>query len=137
MAYYAKANRKAYERFNFSVGERYQLKDANYLLWQADLVKLGTELNIQIGTDFEAYIREVAEQIGALVLTPQEAKSEQDGASCRELPTAKDPRFIVETAAKEEEDTAEPNGEETPSEETEETSNEQSEEVEDEHNVSE
>lgn len=136
MAYYAKANRKAYERFNFSVGERYQLKDANYLLWQADLVKLGTELDIQIGTDFEAYIREVAEQIGALVLTPQEAKSEQDGTSCRELPTAKDPRFIVETAAKEEEEENEQNEEEAePTDE--ETSNEQSEEVEDEHNVSE
>jgi hypothetical protein len=106
MAYYVKANRKVYERFNFSVGERFQLKDTNYLLWQADLLKLGNELNIPIGTDFEGYLREVAAQIGALVLTAAEAKSEQDGTSCRELPEAKDARFLIE--AEKTEDAAEP-----------------------------
>jgi hypothetical protein len=98
MAYYAKVNSRVYEKFNFSVGERQQLKDTNYILWQADLVKLGNELNIPIGKNFEDYLQRVAAEVGALILTPKEAKQEQDGDVTRTLPKANDARFVIETA---------------------------------------
>ena len=85
MARYIKANPKV-AQFLRVENDRNQVKDGNYLLWQADILPLGrlTELP------------QILEQIGGIVLMAHEARQEQDGTVVRELPTATDPRFVVE-----------------------------------------
>lgn len=39
---------------------------------------------------------QILEQIGGIALAAHEARQEQDGIVCRELPTATDDRFVVE-----------------------------------------
>jgi hypothetical protein len=95
-AYYVKANERVYGRFAFSDGERVKTSDGCYILWQADLVKLGAELGIAMGFDFEAYVKQVAESVGALLLTAKEAKEEQDGRRLRTLPVATMDEFITD-----------------------------------------
>lgn len=68
--------------------DRNQVSDGNYLLWQADMAAFGRIVDLPL----------ILEQIGAIALMAHEAKQEQDGTVCRELPVATDPRFIVETA---------------------------------------
>lgn len=67
--------------------DRNQVSDGNYLLWQADMTAFGRIVDLPL----------ILEQIGAIALMAHEAKQEQDGTVCRELPVATDPRFIVET----------------------------------------
>ena len=67
--------------------DRNQVSDVNYLLWQADMAAFGRIVDLPL----------ILEQIGAIALMAHEAKQEQDGTVCRELPVATDPRFIVET----------------------------------------
>lgn len=67
--------------------DRNKVSDGNYLLWQADMAAFGCIVDLPL----------ILEQIGAIVLMAHEAKQEQDGTVCRELPVATDPRFIVET----------------------------------------
>ena len=85
MARYIKANPKV-AQFLRVENDRNQVKDGNYLLWQAAILPLGrlTELP------------QILEQIGGIVLMAHEARQEQDGTVVRELPTATDPRFVVE-----------------------------------------
>lgn len=85
MARYIKANPKV-AQFLRVENDRNRVKDGNYLLWQADILPLGrlTELP------------QILEQIGGIVLMANEARQEQDGTVVRELPTATDPRFVVE-----------------------------------------
>ena len=85
MARYIKANPKV-AQFLRVENDRNQVKDGNYLLWQADILPLGrlTELP------------QILKQIGGIVLMAHEARQEQDGTVVRELPTATDPRFVVE-----------------------------------------
>ena len=85
MARYIKANPKV-AQFLRVENDRNRVKDGNYLLWQADILPLGrlTELP------------QILEQIGGIVLMAHEARQEQDGTVVRELPTATDPRFVVE-----------------------------------------
>ena len=85
MARYIKANPKV-AQFLRVKNDRNRVKDGNYLLWQADILPLGrlTELP------------QILEQIGGIVLMAHEARQEQDGTVVRELPTATDPRFVVE-----------------------------------------
>lgn len=85
MARYIKANPKV-AQFLRVENDRNQVKDGNYLLWQADILPLGrlTELP------------QILEQIGGIALMAHEARQEQDGTVVRELPTATDPRFVVE-----------------------------------------
>ena len=85
MARYIKANPKV-AQFLCVENDRNQVKDGNYLLWQADILPLGrlTELP------------QILEQIGGIALMAHEARQEQDGTVVRELPTATDPRFVVE-----------------------------------------
>ena len=85
MARYIKANPKV-AQFLRVENDRNQVKDGNYLLWQADILPLGrlTELP------------QILEQIGGIALMAHEARQEQDGTVLRELPTATDPRFVVE-----------------------------------------
>ena len=85
MARYIKANPKVAQYLHLE-NDRNQVKDGNYLLWQADMLAFGrlTELP------------QILEQIGGIALAAHEARQEQDGIVVRELPTATDERFIVE-----------------------------------------
>lgn len=68
--------------------DRNKVKDGNYLLWQADMQAFGKLVDLP----------EILEQIGGIALMAHEAREEQDGTVIRPLPTATDPRFIVEPA---------------------------------------
>lgn len=94
MACYIKANPKVAQYLHLE-NDRNQVKDGNYLLWQADMLAFGrlTELP------------QILEQIGGIALAAHEARQEQDGIVNRELPTATDSRFVVE---KEQPETIEP-----------------------------
>lgn len=85
MARYIKANPKVVQYLHLE-NDRNKVKDGNYLLWQADILPFGrlTELP------------QILEQIGGIALLAHEARQEQDGTVCRELPTATDSRFVVE-----------------------------------------
>ena len=86
MARYIKANPKV-AIFLCVENERNTVKDGNYLLWQADMLKFGplTQLN------------ETLVKIGGIALMAHEAREEQDGTVTRPLPVATDPRFIMDT----------------------------------------
>ena len=85
MARYIKANPKV-AQFLRVENDRNQVKDGNYLLWQADILPLGRLTDLP----------QILEQIGGIALMAHEARQEQDGTILRELPTATDPRFVVE-----------------------------------------
>lgn len=95
MARYIKANPKVAKYLHLE-NDRNQVKDGNYLLWQADMLAFGrlTELP------------ETLEKIGGIALQAYEARQEQDGTVSRELPTATDSRFVVEKKENAEEPTA-------------------------------
>lgn len=124
--YHCKANKKVWAYQNFRVNDRYQCKDGNYILWQNDMVNIGSKLGMTIGSDFRQFLVDVCEQIGAVLLTLPEAKEEQDGTVTRTLPTALDVRFQLdgetadevtaeeETAEPAEEEATEPTEENTP-----------------------
>ena len=107
MARYIKANQKVAEYLRLEK-DRNKVKDGNYLLWQADMLPFGrlTELP------------QILEQIGGIALQAHEARQEQDGTVCRELPTATDSRFVVEKPANTEKSAEVP---ETPAEGAEKT----------------
>ena len=85
MARYIKANPKV-AQFLRVENDRNRVKDGNYLLWQADILPLGRLTDLP----------QILEQIGGIALMAHEARQEQDGTVLRELPTATDPRFVVE-----------------------------------------
>ena len=85
MARYIKANHKV-AQFLRVENERNRVKDGNYLLWQADILPLGRLTDLP----------HILEQIGGIALMAHEARQEQDGTILRELPTAIDPRFVIE-----------------------------------------
>ena len=93
MARYIKANPKV-AQFLRVENDRNQVKDGNYLLWQADILPLGRLTDLP----------QILEQIGGIALMAHEARQEQDGTVVRELPTATDPRFVVENDKTTEED---------------------------------
>lgn len=85
MARYIKVNHKV-AQFLRVENDRNQVKDGNYLLWQADILPFGRLTDLP----------QILEQIGGIALMAHEARQEQDGTVLRELPTATDPRFVVE-----------------------------------------
>ena len=85
MARYIKANPKV-AQFLRVENDRNQVSDGNYLLWQADMLAFGTLVDLPL----------ILQQIGGISLMAHEARQEQDGTVVRELPTATDPRFVVE-----------------------------------------
>ncbi len=106
MARYIKAN-PLVAKFLHLEEVRNTVKDGNYLLWQADMQQFGPLSTLS----------SILEQIGGIVLTPHEAREEQDGTVTRPLPEATDARFIpVTTPAAEE--TPENGTEPAPAEET-------------------
>lgn len=86
MAFYIKCNEKTYQAIG-APAERVKLSDGNHIAWQADF------------TRFEEWpdIRAIATRTGSLLLQPSEAREEQDGVCCRELPEATDSRFRMES----------------------------------------
>jgi hypothetical protein len=100
MGYYIKARKIVHDSLGFATGDRQKTPDGNYLLWQADIVKLGDRLGLQFGTNYYEYLIRVAALVGALVLTAKEAKEEQDGKVQRTLPVATDERFIDDAQRK-------------------------------------
>ena len=85
MARYIKANPKV-AQFLRVENDRNRVSDGNYLLWQADMLAFGTLVDLPL----------ILQQIGGISLMAHEARQEQDGTVLRELPTATDPRFVVE-----------------------------------------
>lgn len=108
MARYIKANPKV-AQFLRVENDRNQVKDGNYLLWQADILPLGRLTDLP----------QILEQIGGIALMAHEARQEQDGTVVRELPIATDPRFVVEKDELVAEEPAEAEAAETPTETTE------------------
>ena len=103
MARYIKANPKVAQYLHLE-NDRNQVKDGNYLLWQADMLAFGRLIDLP----------QILEQIGGISLAAHEARQEQDGTVVRELPTATDSRFVVEKDDTDEQpETVEP-GEELP-----------------------
>lgn len=99
MARYIKAN-PLVAKFLHLEDVRSTVKDGNYLLWQADMQAFGPLSTLS----------STLEQIGGIVLSPHEAREEQDGVVTRPLPVATDPRFVPVAA---------PAAEETPANEAE------------------
>lgn len=97
MARYIKANPKV-AQFLRVENDRNQVKDGNYLLWQADILPLGRLTDLP----------QILKQIGGIALMAHEARQEQDGTVLRELPTATDPRFVIEKKEVTTETTEEP-----------------------------
>ena len=97
MARYIKANPKV-AQFLRVENDRNQVSDGNYLLWQADMLAFGTLVDLPL----------ILQQIGGISLMAHEARQEQDGTVLRELPTATDPRFVVEKKEVTTETTEEP-----------------------------
>lgn len=83
MARYIKVNPLVADYLNLC-NDRNTVKDRNYLLWQADMLRFGPLTQLT----------ETLKQIGGLALMPHEAKEEQDGTVVRDLPIAEDPRFV-------------------------------------------
>lgn len=108
MARYIKANPKV-AQFLRVENDRNQVSDGNYLLWQADMLAFGTLVDLPL----------ILQQIGGISLMAHEARQEQDGTVLRELPTATDPRFVVEKDETTAEEPAEPAGDETAAAESE------------------
>lgn len=94
MEKYVKVNRKVVEFLGLQ-NDRTQFKDGCFLLWMQDLMVFGSLINFG----------RILSQIGAIPLTGEEARQEQDGVMNRPLPTATDERFIIETASQEDSST--------------------------------
>lgn len=94
MEKYVKVNRKVVEFLGLQ-NDRTQFKDGCFLLWMQDLMVFGNLINFG----------SILSQIGAIPLTGEEARQEQDGVTNRPLPTATDERFIIETASQEDSST--------------------------------
>lgn len=99
MARYIKANPLVARYLNLD-NERNTVSDGNYLFWQADMLKFGplTQLN------------DILVKIGGLALSPHEAREEQDGTVCRQLPLATDARFQQPVRANTNDAVDDPNG---------------------------
>jgi hypothetical protein len=123
--YHCKANKKVWAFQNFRVNDRYQCKDGNYILWQSDLVNIGSKLGLVIGSDFVKFLSDVCERIGAVLLTLAEAKAEEDGTETRTLPVALDPRFVLDDATKSADAASSPDGDSGEAEKVEETDKEE------------
>ncbi len=92
MAYYVKCNDKTYQCIGAPT-ERVALEDGNHLAWQADFSKFPEWPDL----------RTIAAKTGSLLLSPSEARDEQDGVTCRELPEATEEMFRVAKEVPEEE----------------------------------
>lgn len=81
---YYKVNRLVAEELNLTT-ERNRTKDGAYILWYADINRLGSM----------ADIGGIMRRIGGLVLSPNEARNELYGVKNTPLPVAEDERYIL------------------------------------------
>lgn len=81
---YYKVNRLVAEELNLTT-ERNRTKDGAYILWYADINRLGSM----------ADIGGIMRRIGGLVLLPNEARNELCGVKNTPLPIAEDERYIL------------------------------------------
>lgn len=91
---YYKANAKVAEELKVTSLRR-RLEDGNYILWFADMLELSKRLGVWGETT-------ITSMVGALPLTPVQAKEEQDGKNLRILPTPTDERYIMPGTVSEE-----------------------------------
>lgn len=82
MALYIKANHLVAKALNLE-DERIETKDGCFILWQADMLRFGSLVQLS----------ENLERIGAIALTPTEAREEQDGIKLRKLPLATEEQY--------------------------------------------
>lgn len=87
MPYYIKARKKVAEAAGLD-GKRLRLADGNYMLWQNDLLLVSPRPLWEM--------EQTCVEIGALMLTPTEARAEQDckdPSLCRPLPEAAEAKW--------------------------------------------
>ena len=89
MEMYIKANPKVAKFLHLDT-IRNAVKDGNYLLWVMDIQQFGSLADMQ----------GILQQIGAISLTGEEARQEQDGTVTRKLPVATDKRFVLDAETK-------------------------------------
>lgn len=82
MALYIKANHLVAKALKLE-DERIETKDGCYILWQADMLRFGSLVQLS----------ENLERIGAIALSPTEAREEQDGIKLRKLPLATEEQY--------------------------------------------
>jgi len=87
MIYYYKVNEAVVRKLGLTE-VRKRLQDGNYIIWFLDMKSLMMEL----GSDS---FDELKAQVGALSLTPLEAKQEQDGKVLRNMPEPTLPEFVM------------------------------------------
>lgn len=97
MAKYIKANPLVAKYLHLE-SDRNTVKDGNYLLWQGDMIAFGKPTELY----------DIAVRIGAIVLTPYEARQEQDGTVLRPLPVATDDRFVTDAQREAQKETDSP-----------------------------
>lgn len=89
MEMYIKANPKVAKFLHLDT-IRNAVKDGNYLFWVMDIQQFGSLADMQ----------GILQQIGAISLTGEEARQEQDGTVTRKLPVATDKRFVLDAETK-------------------------------------
>lgn len=89
MEMYIKANPKVAKFLHLDT-IRNAVKDGNYLLWVMDIQQFRSLADMQ----------GILQQIGAISLTGEEARQEQDGTVTRKLPVATDKRFVLDAETK-------------------------------------
>lgn len=82
---YFKVNKLVAEELNLTT-ERNRTKDGGYILWYADINRLGSM----------ADVKGIMRRIGGLELTPNEARNELYGVHNEPLPVAEDERYILQ-----------------------------------------
>lgn len=87
MIMYYKANQKVAEDLQVTALRR-KLDDGNYILWFADMIELAKRLGVW-GEET------IATMVGALPLTPVQAKEEQDGKVLRVLPVPTAEKYVM------------------------------------------
>lgn len=107
MEQYVKANRKVAEFLHLQ-NDRSQLKDGSFLLWMQDVMAFGSLVNF----------RDILAQIGAVALTGEEARNEQNGIESQALPVATDERFIIEEQSSDDTSSEESSSDESSSDES-------------------
>lgn len=95
---YYKANKKVAEYLNLT-NERNETKDKNYILWVADINRFGSLGDID----------KILSDIGAVALSPVDARKELTGEVCTPMPVPADERFVIGAAVVEKDNTVEDN----------------------------
>ena len=95
---YYKANKKVAEYLNLT-NERNETKDKNYILWVADINRFGSLGDID----------KILSDIGAVALSPVDARKELTGEVCTPMPVPADERFVIGTAVVEKDTAVEDN----------------------------